>query len=495
MAILPISNVINVTITNTPSGLAERNVNNIGLFTTESPTGLAALDDYREYVSAAQVAEDYGTNSVTAQMANAIFAQAPNIRSGRGQLTIVPLQSSVSAASGSATTADISANLADILLVTNGDLRATVDGVNYDLTGVDFTAATDMAGVATILNGLLINAIVTAPDASTLKFESKKVGADADVALAAVAGGSGTDLSGAGYLNAAGATLASGADASGETIADAIARVGGSASVISVITNLEMEDTVIDALSDTIQAQDRIFLHHVCSTVDITAGLGQTIQQSGNTKTRLIGYTVGKAEANLVKAAYAGRAFSVNFNGTDTAQTMNLKQLATVTPDTGISQGIYNDADGNGVDIYVSYDGVPSVFSTGGNDYFDNVYNDLALKFALETSGFNYLRQTNTKVPQTEQGLEGLKSAYDRVMSRFVRVGAVAAGSWTSSERFGDPEVFDENIAANGYYIYSIPITQQTSVEREARRAPLVQIAVKRAGAIHSSDVLVVVND
>ena len=71
----------------------------------------------------------------------------------------------------------------------------------------------------------------------------------------------------------------------------------------------------------------------------------------------------------------------------------------------------------------------------------------------------------------------------------------MAPGSWTSSETFGDPVIFANNILTRGYYIYSLPIVQQSSVEREERKAPLVQIAIKRAGAIHTSDVIVLVND
>ena len=97
MAILPITNIINVTITNTPQGLSEKNVNSLALFTHE-PT--VSLDPYTVYVSANQVAVDYGTNSLTAKMANAIFAQTPNIRSGNGRLVIIPMQSAVSALPG-----------------------------------------------------------------------------------------------------------------------------------------------------------------------------------------------------------------------------------------------------------------------------------------------------------------------------------------------------------------------------------------------------------
>jgi len=91
--------------------------------------------------------------------------------------------------------------------------------------------------------------------------------------------------------------------------------------------------------------------------------------------------------------------------------------------------------------------------------------------------------------------MDGLKAAYSKTMDRFVKVGAVAPGEWTSSETFGDPETFKNNIRERGYYIFSIPIAQQSATEREAREAPLVQIAVKRAGAIHTSDVIVLVND
>lgn len=490
MAILPLTNIINVTITNTPQGLSEKNVNSLALFTNDATS---SLDPFTIYVSASQVAEDYGTSSLTAQMANAVFAQTPNIRTGNGRLVIIPLQSSVSATAGSFTSANITANLADIILVDDGDLLVTINGTAYTLTGLDFTSATDFDDVATILQNRLLEAVVEST-ANGIKLTSKKVGADSDVVLAAVSGGSGTDLSGAGYFNAAGGTEASGTDATGETILEAIARTEGAVGYVGVMTTLALEDDALDAVSDGIQSQDRLFHYASASTQDI-AGIGTTIQQAGNTKTRFKVFTQGIEDAILFNAAYAGRAHSVNFRGSNTSQTMNLKQLATITPDLGISQTLYTQAETAGVDLYVSYEGLPCVYSTGGNDFFDNVYSDLALKFALEVSGFNFLRQTNTKVPQTENGMNGLKNAYSQVCERFVRSGVVAGGSWTSSETFGDPAIFKQNVLDKGYYVYSLPITQQDSVEREARKAPLVQIAIKRAGAIHTSDVIVLIND
>ena len=44
-----------------------------------------------------------------------------------------------------------------------------------------------------------------------------------------------------------------------------------------------------------------------------------------------------------------------------------------------------------------------------------------------------------------------------------------------------------------GYYVYS-PIAQQAQAEREARKAPVMQVAIKLAGAVHFGDVIINVN-
>lgn len=490
MSIIPVTNIINVTISDIPQGLSVPNVNNLALFTTETPGN---IDVYREYVSAAQVAEDYGTNSVTAAMANAIFSQSPNILSGEGQLIILPLLSSVSATEGDFVTADISANLANFQAVTNGDIKITIDGVAVNVGGLNFTGAQSLADIATILSQQqsLLNVDISA-SSTQITFTSKKVGTASTIALATYSGG-GTDLNGVTYFSGSAGVATPGVNSSGETVHGAIVRTSGLVQYCGVISNLNLEDAAIVANASAIQALDMIYLQHVCSSGDI-AGIATTISTASETHTRILLYTPGQAEANLEKAAYAGRAFSTDFSGSDTSTTMNLKRLATITPDMGINQTLYNQANTAGCDLYVTW-GVPGVFSTGGNDYFDNVYGDLALKFALQTAGFNYLAQTNTKVPQTENGISGLKSAYGTILQQFVINDSIAPGAWNSSETFGDPVVFKNNITNRGYYIYSQPIAQQSPVDRNERKAPLVQIAIKRSGAIQSSNVIVLVNN
>ena len=222
-------------------------------------------------------------------------------------------------------------------------------------------------------------------------------------------------------------------------------------------------------------------------------GLAYEVEDSSLNLTRVLHYTGATGLPNF-KWAYAGRGMSTNFAAVNTAQTMNLKELAGVSSDEGMTQTILTAAKAVGADVYVNIAGQSCVMSYGANGFFDDVYNLRWLIGTLEVAGFNFLRQAGTKIPQTEKGMDGLKGAYRQVCSQAVSNGFVAPGLWTGSDTFGDPEDFKRNISDFGFYIYSLPVAQQSSADRLARISPVVQIAIKYAGAIHSSNVIVNVN-
>jgi hypothetical protein len=487
-----ITNVINISLTATPQGLAEDNVNSLALFTTETPSN---IDPFRVYLNASEVAADYGTGSTAAAMANAIFSQSPNILSGGGRLVTIPLIGSNSATQGDFASADIAVNLAAIQAVADGDIRVVLNGNDLDLTGLDFTGASDFGDIATILQSKLTDVIVTSK-ATGFDLFSKKVGTASTVDLVQLPAGSGTDLSVVGLFNTAGGVATAGGNAVGETLVDAIARTEEDAQYVGVITDLEMEDAVIKTTATAIQAKDMIFVHQFFSTEDLepTTGICSQIKDATETKSRCVFYSVDPINANLAKSAYAGRAFSVNFAGSNTTSTMNLKSLVGIQPDIAVNQTILNKAEIAGADVYVNMSSLGVVLSNGANSFFDSVYNAQWFKFALEVALFNYLRQTNTKIPQTESGMNGLKGAAAKVADRGVNNQMIGVGlTWNSAETFGIPEDLKRNVTDKGYYIYSLPIAKQPQVDRDARKAPLVQIAIKEAGSIHSSDTIVVI--
>ena len=104
------------------------------------------------------------------------------------------------------------------------------------------------------------------------------------------------------------------------------------------------------------------------------------------------------------------------------------------------------------------------------------------------------MAQSSTKLPQTEDGISVLKGAYRQVCEQAVANQYSAPGAWNNATTFGNQADFVRNISERGYYIYSAPIAKQLAADRAARIAPLVQIALKEAGAVHKANIIVYIN-
>lgn len=276
-----------------------------------------------------------------------------------------------------------------------------------------------------------------------------------------------------------------------ETTAAAITRTKDSVYYFGILLD-EVMTSGLDTLATAVQALDKMLFVGSATVGDI-AGIFTTLKTASDSHTRAIFYSDADKVLNVV-GAYAGRALSTNFSGSGTTQTLHLKTLAGVTPDLSVDQSRLTALQTAGADAYVNVAGLPSIFSSGANGFFDEVYNELWFKFALQTEGFNYLRGSNTKVPQTESGIEGLKNTYRKICAQAVSNGYAGPGTWTSPDTFGDPEALTRCVKDIGYYVYALPLSQQSNADRTARKAPLIQIAIKTQGAVHSSNVIVEVN-
>lgn len=300
-------------------------------------------------------------------------------------------------------------------------------------------------------------------------------------------------LNGNGYL-----VIIPFADESGvtESLATAINRAESMVQFFGILSTRDYDSEEVSAAAAVVQTMNKM-LFVVSNDADDIAAAGSfhDIAEAGYDKTRCLAYLSDTTEpAKVMAAAYAGRALSTQFEGSNTTSTMHLKDLIGVTADPSMTQTQLNLCQDCGADAYVNIAGVAKTFTSGKNSFFDQVYNRCWFLGALEVAGFNALAKVSTKVPQTEPGMTILKGAYRLVCERGIRNGYMAPGAWNSADRFGDVEAMLRNIEEVGYYIYSLPVNQQAQTEREARKAPLVQIAIKEAGAIHSSNVMVYIN-
>lgn len=369
MAIIDPSEVIDISVSNLPAGLAPYSVNNLMVLTRETPV-VAVTGSFEIYTNPTDVAAQWGTASATYAAAVAVFAQSPNIISGGGKLLVAPV------------------------------------GPSEDL-------ATAVARVQPLVF-----------------------------------------FGGCGFVFS-------------QTKAEILAGA-----------------TLCQSLS--------IKLFVVSSAVGSIAPSGDLEQLKGASLSRargLLHTEAGVAQSMLW--GYAGQAMSTNFSGVGTCRTMHLKQISGCTADSGLTNAILATAKAAGVDVYGSVAGRATLLTSGANGYYDDVYNLDAFVADLKVAGFNTLATTGTKVPQTEAGMDLLKSNYRIVCEKFVTNGFIGAGTWTGSGTFGNPEDFRRNISENGYYIYSTPLSQQTQAERESRVAPVCMIAIKYQGAIHSSSVII----
>ena len=481
---VPVSYTVNVSLSAVPTGLGTYNTNSIAIFSNEEAN---FNENYITALTPQTVKEAFGSNSLTYKMANALFTPSFNFRTGDGYLYIFKYNGT-NAVQGSVTSVAIDeTGITAFKAVSNGGIKLSIDGTTTSILGLDFSAIKTVDDICKVILAQNPDCYVYVTDTNKVCFKSKRPGS----AVTMTSGATGTDLYGSAYFDGANATTVSGTDASG-SIADAVDTALEQVQFGGVLTTQFLDDTTLLAEAGKIQSKDVVFYNELQSLKDI-AVTGSANKTAGNSKTRLLAYSMGANEAKIAVATYATIAQSVNYVATDTANTMNLKTLTGVAPDSNLSDTYVTQANQYGVDIYGNTGGLACVYSNDNNGYTDDVVNALRVVKDIEIAGFNYLRQTNTKIPQTEKGMTGLKSAYAEVCDRFVNNGVVGAGSWNTAIPFGNPEMFRENIEKRGYYIYSIPVAKQSQVDREARKAPIVQIGLKLASAIHFSTVIITI--
>ena len=497
---IPLSYVVNATALTPSKGLEPLQLGTVLILTDDVPVN-ALSGDYLLSRTAQTIGQTFGTTTTTYKMANAIFAQNPNILNADGYVVVAPYLTSVvlvPATSGYLTTVDLSANLTAIQAVTDGDLTVTVDGVDQELEGLDMSSISTIADIAAILQENLTGVTVEAIN-DTIEITSSSTGTTSTVALKA-SSGAGTDLYGATLLNGAGATATAGVNAvtGQETTAMAIARLAEQIYTQGILSTRNLSDSEAIEASNVVEGMKNniLFLTDISTNTLNAGGLFNTLKD--NVQTRKLLYLTGattdeqRANAKLFAAAFASRGLSVNYNGSNSTITMTYKDLSGVPVDTNINETILSQCEIIGADVYCSIEGLAKVISfKQGGQYFDELTNQIWLRTTIETAVANALFTTRTKIPQTTQGVNSLINAIYGVLNQAVINGMCAPGKWNSTDTFGVYADFHRGIRTLGYYVYFTPIAEQSQADREARKCPVISIAVKSAGAIEHANIMI----
>jgi len=82
----------------------------------------------------------------------------------------------------------------------------------------------------------------------------------------------------------------------------------------------------------------------------------------------------------------------------------------------------------------------------------------------------------------------------EKTSQGFVRAGVFAPGTWSSPDTFGNVDVFKRSIESRGFYWLAGRLSDQPQQDRQDRKSPILQGAVKNSGAIHSVDAIIYFN-
>lgn len=186
------------------------------------------------------------------------------------------------------------------------------------------------------------------------------------------------------------------------------------------------------------------------------------------------------------------RAFTVDFNGSNTTITLKFKQEPGVTYETiGTSQA--NALEGKNCNVYVYYENDTAILEQGvmaNGDFFDERHGLDWLQNTVQTADFNTLYTSTTKIPQTDAGTTTRIANIEKVLDQAITNGLFAPGTWT-----GGPigQLNTGDTLTKGYYIYAQNVDDQLQPDREARRGVPIQVAGKLAGAVHYGSVAITV--
>jgi hypothetical protein len=482
--VLPVSSVVSVTVDMAPRAAQLRN---FGAALIIGATDVIDVSERIRTYSAAEIdtiATDFGTTSPEYLAAQAFFSQSPqpsDVQIGRWAKT---------ATNGLIRGRILSTSEQDISKfqsIDSGAFDVTIDGSVVNVSGVVLTEASNLNAVASAVTEKLNSKGTCLWDGQRFVIKSATTGTTSTVSTV-----TNTGLSVVMGLEA-GTTMVNGAQA--ETLIEAITAMLDRPSwyMCFVAADYETEDAVAAAGLIEAASPTRVIAFTSMDTNELDAQKTDTLGAKLKALVynhSLVMYSSTNAQA---AASVLGRMSTVDFQGSSTTITLKFKQCPGVVAENLTTQQANALRDKN-VNVFAAYDNDTSILQEGimsGGWFIDERHGLDWLQNQVQTDIWNLLYTSTTKVGQDEAGATTLVSTCNRSLDRAVTNGLVAPGVWNGSP-IGSLQTGDT--LSTGYYVYIQPMDEQAQSDREARKAPPIQIAVKLRGAIHFVDVAITVN-
>lgn len=485
---LNVADFVNVSVTIEPIASAYRNFG-LGLILGSTPGVIDTAERLRLYTSLNGVAQDFGTTAPEYLAARDYFSQSPQpdvCYVGRWAQTAT--KGHIRGASLSPT----QSSLSNFTAVTNGSLSITIDGTARNLTGINLSGAQNLNNVASIiqtaLTAVVPNAVVKY-DGVYNRFDiaSGTTGPTSTVSYATTAP-SGTDLGPLLHLTSldASAPVAGIAAESLATAVSTLANQSGAWYSLQVATATPPADADHIAVAALIEglstSQSRIYGVTIqnANAMDgtTTADLASSLKPFSRT------YDQFSRNDPYAAESLFGRFATVDYEGSNTTITAAYKQEPGVTPEV-ITESQFATLKAKNCNVFVAVQNgtqiiFPGVMANG--DYIDERIGADWLQNRIQTDCYNLLYTTATKVPQTDAGMNLIKTVIANACTVAVQNGFIAPGVWLGPN-VGTLRTFD--VLTSGFYIFAPPVSTQSQADRAARKSVPFQVCCKLAGAVH----------
>ena len=495
-SVLSINSLINVEVNLGTTSAQSQSLSNLLIVGTSDVIDVSTR--IRNYTSLAEVVVDFGTTAPEYLAAQVYFAQSPT----PNQLSIGRWAKTASA--GILIGAVVSPTdqiLSTWTSITNGSFNIALNGGSVTPVGpINFSTATNLNGVATLIQNALATASLSATvlwNSSNQQFtiESSVTGTSSSVSFL-TAPSTGTDIS---------AMLSLTATSSGAYTVNGIAAESALAAATLFDINygqtyygyfqIGTSDTDVVNIAEYIQGAANKHLYFVNTSEGGVLVSTDTSNVAYLLKQLKISRTVVQYSAYNVYAvlSFAAKLLSVDYTANQSVLTMMYKQEPTVTAES-INQNQLAALTSFNCNVFVNYNNGAAIIQNGvvsSGDYVDIIAGTDWLSLFIQNTCFNLLYTSNTKIPQTDPGNGILKGGIVNCLDQSVTNGLVAPGIW---DQAGFGVLKQGQRLPTGYYVYQPSVDLQAQVDREARKSVTFQVAAKLAGAIQTVSVILNIN-
>jgi hypothetical protein len=487
---LNVADFVAVSVTISPRASAYRNFG-VGLILGSTPGVIDTAERLRLYTSLDGITQDFGTTAPEYLAAKDYYGQSPQpslLYVGRWAQT---------ATKGHIRGASLSPTqrlLTNFTSVTTGALSISIDGTPRNITGINLSGALNLNGVAQIIQTALSAVVPSAVvkwDSVYNRFDiaSGTTGVASSVGYATTAP-TGTDLGPLLHLTSTDASAPVPGIAA-ESLVSAVATLADasgawySLQVATATPPADADHLAVAALIEGLStSQSRIYGVTLTNANVIDGTTSADLASAFKTGNYSRTYSQFSRNDPYAVASLFGRFATVDYSGSNTTITGAYKQEPGVAAEV-LAESQFSTVKAKNTNVFVAVQNgtniiFPAVMANG--DYIDERIGADWLQNRIQNDCYNLLYTTPTKVPQTDAGMNLIKTVIANACTVAVQNGFVAPGVWLGPN-VGTLRTFD--VLTSGFYIFAPPVSTQSQADRAARKSVPFQVCCKLAGAVH----------